>query len=624
MSNEEAGSSAAAFAMSPNGDGFRLPPGTRLAERFLVQAAVGIGAFAEIYQAFDEAENRPVVLELLHPELAAMENVRERLSGHAQLVSGLDHKNLAQLVGYFYDGENDFLVSEFVSGASLREMLSQRIAEERAFSLKGAYNAITHLCNAFAHAHATTIHGALTADAVIINPAGRVKITQFGMLWLLPGLSDAQLGDGQAWASIAPEVWATPEQASPPSDIYSLGVILFELLTGRPPASGEERPSQLVAGLPPALDGVIARCLRVQTEERFADVQAFKQALDTAVERELTQAAAEVMPTAAPPVPKGPPSRPGTPPPMPVAAPPLPHQFNQVGGPPSGSGRRPTPTGPRRYTEAIIAVDEEHERWLIQKDSLDFGPYRLADVKSQIESGQILGNHTIVDMDNGEKRDVKDHPLLRDLVRLAKERLEAEKMIVNEQEQSRARRRRTLILGSSFLGLLIIVGGGVTAFVLKPRQTTKIVYRDRDEELLKGIDITMKVDGPAKVEKHHGGGGSRRSGGKNDYSDVTALGDATQGGGTETLGQDVVQKVMSANFGVLKGCVLEEKRRNPSLRSVDMDFVIKGATGRVSGVRVNGDTSSPLASCMFGKMQAVVFPKFNGAQTHASFSLALK
>lgn len=623
MSNEEAGSSAAAFAMSPNGDGFRLPPGTRLGERFLVQAAVGIGAFAEIYQAFDEAENRPVVLELLYPELAAMPDVRERLSEHAQLVSGLDHKNLAQLVGYFYDGESDFLVSEFVSGSSLREMLNQRLAEGRTFSLKGAYNAITHLCNAFAHVHAATIHGALTSDAVIINPAGRVKITQFGMLWLLPGLSDGQLGDGQAWASIAPEVWAAPNQATLRSDVYSLGIILFELLTGRPPSSGDERPSQLVAGLPPGLDGVIARCLKVQPEARFADVQAFKQALHAAVERELTQAAAEVMPAAGPSAPKGPPSRPGTPPPMPAVVPPLPHQFNQIGGPPPmPPGRRPTPTGPRRYTEAIIAVDEEHERWLIQKDNLDFGPYRLGDVKSQIETGQILGNHTIVDMDNGEKRDVKDHPLLRDLVRLSKERLDAEKMIVNEQEQSRSRRRRTLILGSSFLGLLIIVGGGVTAYVLRPRQTTKIVYRDRDEELLKGIDITMKVDAPAKGEKHHGG--PRRSGGKNDYSDVTALGDATQAGGNETLGQDVVQKVMSSNFGVLKGCVLEEKRRNPALRSVDMDFVIKGTTGRVSGVRVNGDTTSPLASCMFGKMQAVVFPKFNGAQTHASFSLALK
>ncbi|HEX2571880.1 MAG TPA: protein kinase [Polyangia bacterium] len=622
MSNEEAGSSAAPFAMPPNGDGFRLQPDTRLAERFLVQAAVGIGAFAEIYQAFDEAENRPVVLELLHPELAAMESVRERLSGHAQLVSGLDHKNLAQLIGYFCDGENDFLVNEFVSGSSLREMLNQRLAEGRTFSLKGAYNAISHLCNAFAHAHNRTIHGALTADAVIINPAGRVKITQFGMLWLLPGLSDAQLGDGQAWASIAPEVWAAPDQASPQSDIYSIGVILFELLAGRPPSSGDERPSQLVAGIPPALDGVIGRCLRVQPEERFADAQELQRALHAAVERELTQAAAEVMPTAAPPAPKGPPSRPGTPPPMPVAGPPLPQQFNQGGPPPPMPGQRPTPTGSKRYTEAIIAVDEEHERWLIQKDSLDFGPYRLGDVKSQIESGQILGHHVIVDMDNGEKREVKDHPLLRDLVRLAKERLDAEKMIVNEQERDRARRRRTVILGSTFLGLLIIVGGGVTAYVLKPRQTTKIVYRDRDEELLKGIDITMKVDPPAKVEKHHSG--SHRSGGKNDYSDVTALGDATQAGGSETLGQDVVQKVMSANFGVLKGCVLEEKRRNPALRSVDMDFVIKGQTGRVSGVRVNGDTSSPLASCMFGKMQSVVFPKFNGAQTHASFSLALK
>jgi hypothetical protein len=80
---------------------------------------------------------------------------------------------------------------------------------------------------------------------------------------------------------------------------------------------------------------------------------------------------------------------------------------------------------------------------------------------------------------------------------------------------------------------------------------------------------------------------------------------------------------MKSNFKVLVGCIMEEKRRNSGMRNVDMEFIIKGS-GNVSAVKVNGQTSSPFASCMFGKMQSVPFPKFNGAKTVASFSMNFK
>ena len=134
----------------------------------------------------------------------------------------------------------------------------------------------------------------------------------------------------------------------------------------------------------------------------------------------------------------------------------------------------------------------------------------------------------------------------------------------------------------------------------------------------------MKVDPPAARAKHRRGGHhASRNGGKNEFSDVTNLGDASEDGGDETLDQAVVQRVMTQNFRVLVGCIAEERRRNSSLHTVAMDFIIKGS-GQVSAVKVNGSTTSQMASCMYGKMQSVAFPKFNGAKTHASFSLALK
>jgi hypothetical protein len=183
------------------------------------------------------------------------------------------------------------------------------------------------------------------------------------------------------------------------------------------------------------------------------------------------------------------------------------------------------------------------------------------------------------------------------------------------------------LLGAIFVVVIGVLGGGFlygrSHHWFEQKVVKEVVHDGADLEFLKNIKISMKVDPPA----HHAGShrhGSHASGANgNKYSDVTNLGDATGSGGDETLDQDVVQQVMSSHFRVLVGCISEERHRNSGLRAVDMDFIIKGS-GTVSGVRVNGQTGTPFARCMFGKMQTVSFPKFNGAQTHASFSLALR
>jgi hypothetical protein len=286
------------------------------------------------------------------------------------------------------------------------------------------------------------------------------------------------------------------------------------------------------------------------------------------------------------------------------------------------------PSVPKSFNvdAALSAVDDTSERWLIQKDKLDFGPFNMREVRSQIETGKIQGEHVIIDTENGERRKVKDHPQLRAAVVEAEARLSLEQ---REKEEASERKKHrgmiTLLLAGIFLA--VICGGGGIFWYYEHHQKVvvqKELVRDDSYDFLKGVSISMKVDPPAPKKPGGGHSGARRS--KNDkgeFSDVTNLGDASEGGGEETLGQDVVQRVMTQNFRVLVGCISEERRRNSSLHSVDMDFVIKGS-GQVSAVKVNGSTSSTLAGCMYGKMQSVAFPKFNGNKTHASFSLALK
>jgi serine/threonine-protein kinase len=451
-----------------------------------------------------------------------------------------------------------------------------------------------------------------------------------------------------------------PEQADARADIYAVGVILYELLCGKPPSETFEPPSRLVPGIPPAVDAVVERCLRPRPQDRFEDAQSLKEALHAALASELdgvrTTAAVPITPapasapsssesapiaTPAPPVAAPsrpaaappparaaapPPPRPAAPPPPKPAAPPPP-----VASPSPSSGTaapKPPPSQPPLAKSfdvdaALSSVDDQTERWLVQKDKLDFGPFSLREVRSQIESGKILGEHTLIDTETGERRKVKDHPVLRQLVLEAEARLAEKQREESERAERQKQRGRVVVLLGAILLIVLGVGGGVTWYVLNMKPKEKIIVKEKtidDLDFLKGLEITMKVDPPPPKTP---GVKKKRPGGKNEFSDVTNLGDASDGGGDETLDQSQVQRVMTQNFKVLVGCISEERKRNPGLKSIDMDFIIKG-TGSVSGVKVNGQTSSPLATCMYGKMQSVAFPKFNGSKTHASFSLNLK
>jgi hypothetical protein len=398
-------------------------------------------------------------------------------------------------------------------------------------------------------------------------------------------------------------------------------------------------------------------CCKPSPDERYADAQTLKDALQQALAADLAgpnaQAAAAIaLPPGQRPNPQGMTSAPKqpmpavntpTPPPRPAmssapkmpAVPPRPQppvaSAPQPQQPPQPS-KRPSleqAAVPRSFNvdAALSAVDDTHERWLIQKDKLDFGPFAMKEVRSQIESGKIQGEHVIIDTENGQRQKVKDHPQLRQLVMEAEARL-GEQQRLDQEAAERSKFRGRMVTIFALVGVAVLaLGGGAFWYAKKhgafETKVVKELVHDGEYDFMKGVEISMKVDPPAPKPKRPSGGHHVGKNGKNEFSDVTNLGDASGDGGDETLDQAVVQRVMTQNFKVLVGCIAEERRRNSSLHAVDMDFIIKG-TGQVSAVKVNGQTSSPLSSCMYGKMQSVAFPKFNGAKTHASFSLALK
>ena len=283
----------------------RLADGTVLNDRYTIEALTARTAYGELYRARDAADARVIGVLALHPALVTDAEVRGRLEREIQVAVQLDHKNIGATYGLFgATVGNDavaYLALEHIEGQTLREMIDKKRAAGRAFSLKGAYNVVAHLCNAMVYAHGVTVHGGLSADSVMVNSAGRVKVTDFGLARALRGLDHfrAHVDAGGGLASLPPEIATTPERADGRADLYSVGAILFELMTGRPPTETFERPSAVSPGLPAAVDEVVERCLRPIPEQRFADAQTLKEALHGALAADLAGPNASHEPAAA-------------------------------------------------------------------------------------------------------------------------------------------------------------------------------------------------------------------------------------------------------------------------------------------------------------------------------------
>ena len=194
---------------------------------------------------------------------------------------------------------------------------------------------------------------------------------------------------------------------------------------------------------------------------------------------------------------------------------------------------------------------------------------------------------------------VQDHPQLRQLVWRPR-RASASRSASTQRTHERSKFRGRMVTIFALVGLVVL---GARRRRLLVRQEARRL-RDQGRQRGRARRRVRLHEGRRDLDEGRPAGAqearvrraatSSKNGKNGEFSDVTNLGDASEGGGDETLDQAVVQRVMTQNFSVLVGCIAEERRRNSSLHAVDMDFIIKG-TGQVSAVKVNGQTSSPMA-----------------------------
>jgi eukaryotic-like serine/threonine-protein kinase len=256
--------------------------GRLVASRYLVQSLVASGGMASVYRARDNVLEREVALKIIHPHLATDRSFVEKFRREAKTAAKLSHPNLVNVFDQGTDGEITFLVMEFVPGITLRDAMND-------FGLLDASRTleiVEPLTAGLAAAHSAGIlHRDLKPENIFLDNNGNVKLGDFGLARAITQHTETGSVVGTV-AYLSPEL-VTRGQADARSDIYSLGVMIFEMLTGRQPFEGEQAvqiayqhaneripaPSSVKPGVPPLLDEIVFWATARKPKDRPANAR---------------------------------------------------------------------------------------------------------------------------------------------------------------------------------------------------------------------------------------------------------------------------------------------------------------------------------------------------------------
>jgi eukaryotic-like serine/threonine-protein kinase len=319
----------------------------RVIGNYRIVEKVGEGGMGTVYRAVDVMLERDVAIKAIRPELSREPEIVERFRAEAKMLARLSHPAIATIFSFFVDGEDVFLAMEFVRGRSLSAVLQSAgpLPWERVVPLlAGALDGIEQ-----AH-RVGIVHRDLKSDNLMVTESGTVKVMDFGIARLIGSSRLTRTGLLVGTLHYMAPEQIRGEEVDRRTDVYALGAVLYEMLTGRVPFQGssdyavlkahvEENPappSSAMPGLPPWLDRAILKALAKAPDERFQTVEDLRLYLQghgspaaagpTFVIPAADQPTLHMAPTVAsarPPAAATPPA-PATPPPAPAATPPMP------------------------------------------------------------------------------------------------------------------------------------------------------------------------------------------------------------------------------------------------------------------------------------------------------------
>jgi len=249
---------------------------------------LGRGGMGVVYKARQKTLNRIVALKLLAPERVRDAQFAERFTREAQTLAALNHPNIVTIYDFGQAGGFYFLLMEFMDGLNLRQLLRMR-----KFTPEEALAIVPPLCDALQRAHDRGIvHRDIKPENLLLDKDGRVKVADFGIAKIMGAADGGGKGGGASTpqnttqAAVGTPNYSAPEQKTDPqrvdsrADIYSLGVVFYEMLTGELPGKPIEPPSRKVQ-IDVRLDEVVLRALEKKPERRYQHVSEVKTMVET-------------------------------------------------------------------------------------------------------------------------------------------------------------------------------------------------------------------------------------------------------------------------------------------------------------------------------------------------------
>jgi eukaryotic-like serine/threonine-protein kinase len=275
-----------------------------LTERYQLTAHLARGGMADVYQGHDRLLNRKVAVKILHSQLSNDEAFVKRFRKEAQAAANLTHPNI---VGIYDWGQLDntyFIVMELVEGRSLREVLKS----EGTLLPRRAVEIAADMSAALSVAHrAGLVHRDIKPGNILLSPDGTVKVTDFGIARAWDDSQElTRTGSVMGTATYFSPEQAQGSKADERSDVYSVGIVLYEMLAGAPPFRGDNpmavayqhvsqdaaAPSSINADVPASLDGIVLKAMAKNPEERYQTAEEMRQDLWAALQGKTPVAAA--------------------------------------------------------------------------------------------------------------------------------------------------------------------------------------------------------------------------------------------------------------------------------------------------------------------------------------------
>lgn len=268
------------------------PEGMVFAGKYRIVRLIGKGGMANVYLATDTVSGMNVAIKILKPEFSNDEEFIKRFDTEARAVSSLSHSNIVKVLGVGHEGNFRYIVQEYVDGITVKDLINQN----GHIDWRVAVPIVIQVGMALDHAHKNGIvHRDIKPHNILITRDRIAKITDFGIARAATS-NTITMSSGGALGSVH---YFSPEQArggnvGPSSDIYSVGVMLFEMVTGRVPFDGDtnvavavkhlqEKPplaSSFVPGIPAGLDAIILKCMQKTPERRYSSVRQMVAELD--------------------------------------------------------------------------------------------------------------------------------------------------------------------------------------------------------------------------------------------------------------------------------------------------------------------------------------------------------